>query len=191
MPPTGTNFENYLLQVEPHWVTLGKMLPGMETPGAQEGVQMSADHGQNTMTGNQGHPLSHRAAAALKLIRNHEAVVRDVCNPNTCNTVGKQLTMLHLKRVPVELVQYVEEALRYVAIKLLGVPPPTMPPGVVPVLDPNNRQQCQAWIATTMFVMARLQIGQEKPGRAPDLAPDASMAMRCALMETGRYANGL
>ena len=42
-----------------------------------------------------------------------------------------------------------------------------------------------------MFVSARLHLGDEKPGRAPDLAPDAGLAMRTALMELGREACGL
>ena len=189
MPPTGSAFEQHLLSCEPHWVALGKLLPGVEIQGAQEAIQNSTDHGHNTMTGSMGHPLAHRSAAALKLIRNHEAVCRDVCNPCTTNTVGKELTQKHLQRLPVTLVQYVEEAIRMVAIKLLGVNPQGGVPA--PQLDPNNRQQCAAWAATCMFVTSRLHLGDEKPGRAPDLAPDAGLAMRWALAEVGRLAIGV
>lgn len=187
MPPTNTSFESYMASVEPHWVALGRLLPGKEVFGAEDGIAFSQDHGQNTMTGMTGHPLRHRAPAAFKLIRNHEAVCRDVCNPMPTNAVGRELTQKHLKRVPVEHAQHVEEALRYVAIKLLGVTPPSG----APMLDTNNRTQCQVWAATAMFVTARLHLGDEKPGRNPDLPPDAGMAMRAALSEMGRETTGL
>jgi len=188
MPPTGTEFESYILRVEPHWVALGKLLPGVEFPGAQEAIKDTPDHGQNTMTGKMGHPLAHRSAAALKLIRNHEAVIRDVCNPCSTNTIGAQLTQLHLKRVPVQYVQFVEEALRLVAIKLLGY---DRSHPVAPQIDPNNAVQRQVWAATSIFVLARIHVGAEKPGRTPDLAPDASLAMRAALMDMGFEALGM
>jgi len=177
-----------LLAVEPHWVALGKLLPGVEFPGAQEAIKDTPDHGQNTMTGKMGHPLAHRSAAALKLIRNHEAVIRDVCNPCSTNTIGAQLTQLHLKRVPVQYVQFVEEALRLVAIKLLGY---DRSHPVAPQIDPNNAVQRQVWAATSIFVLARIHVGAEKPGRTPDLAPDASLAMRAALMDMGFEALGM
>ena len=147
MPSTGTSFEQHMLQVEPVWVALGKMLPGVEhvsVPGV-----------------GQGHSLSERSAAALKLIRNHEAVIRDVCNPLQMNVVGAPLTQTHLQRLPVQYVQYVEEALRMVAIKLLGVG--TSANGLAPRLDPNNKAQVQVWAATSMFVLARLHV---RDGRA-------------------------
>lgn len=190
MPPTGTNFEQHMVRVEPYWVAMGKMLPGVEFPGAQDAICHTEDHGQNTMTGAMGHPLQHRSAAALKLIRNHEAVCRDVCNPCPHNTVGKELTQQHLKRLSVEYAQFVEEAVRLVAIKLLGVAP-EQAPGLAPVLDPNNPLQAQVWAATVIFIEARLHLGDEKPGRAPDLPPDAGLAMRSALSEVGRLAVGV
>ena len=75
MPPTGTGFEQHMLATEPHWITLGRLLPGVEVSG--------------------GYQLQYRSAAALKLIRNHEAVIRDVCNPLDKNVVGNPLTQPH------------------------------------------------------------------------------------------------
>jgi len=149
------------------------------------------------MVGHGGHPLIHRATAAAKLIRNHEAVIRDVCNPHTTNVNGKQLTQGHLQRVDSGHVLFVEEALRMVVIKLLGVDAvpdlklgPHRSGGVAPALT-GDPTQARVWIATCMFVLARMQYGEEKPERAPDLPPDASLAMRAALMEVCRYANGM
>ena len=115
MPPTNTPFEGHMMQMEKHWVELGKLLPGVDD-GSQE----------------QGRKLEHRSAAALKLIRNHEAVIRDVCNPLQTNVVGKELTQTHIKRLPVQHAQYVEEALRMVTLKLLGVQGAN---GIAPRLD--------------------------------------------------------
>jgi len=173
MPPTGTGFEAYMASVEHLWAAMGDMLPGKECPGGR-GVAG-------------GHELMHRSAAALRLIRNHEAVIRDVCNPLQTNVEGKELTQTHLTRVHVDNVRYVEEALRMVTIRLLGVDEG----GQAPILDRNNPLQAQVWAATTMFVTARLQLGNEKKGRAPDMAADAGLAMRAALTEIGREAIGL
>lgn len=173
MPPTQTHFESLMVSVEPHWVQLGLQLPGVE-PG-QPGV-------------GQGQPLAHRSAAALKLIRNHEAVIRDVCNPLGTNVVGETLTQTHLKRVDVNHAKYVEEAMRLVAIKLLGIPTNN---GVAPQRNFGDPVQAQVWAATAMFVLARMHLGDEKPGRTPDMAADAGLAMRGALMEVGREATGM
>ena len=172
MPPTNTMFEQYMIRCEPAWVHLGKMLPGQEFQDPEKPSLMM------------------RSAGALKLIRNHEAVIRDVCNPSaTDNVIGKPLTQKNLKRVPVDMVMYVEEAMRLTAIKLLGVPKEAVGQAY-PVLT-GDKQQAQVWAATVLFVMARLQGGDEKPGRTPDMAGDAALAFRTALMEVGREANGM
>ena len=150
MPPTNTTFEQIMYSREAHWVQLGNLLPGRE--GGAYGVAA-------------GHPLPHRSAAALKLIRNHEAVIRDVCNPfPDQNVVGVALTQTHLQRVSLQHVEFAEEALRLVALKLLGV---TDASNITPVLNRANPVQAQVWAATAMFVMARLHLGEEKPGRTP------------------------
>jgi hypothetical protein len=195
MPPTGTGYEQYMLQCEPQWVAISKM--SVATAVMHDPYSDNSTHGEGTMVGTGGHPTVHRAAAAQKLIKNHEAVIRDVCNPQHANVNGKSLTQGHLKRVDPAYVQYVEEALRMVVIKLLGahVPPdiklgPHHSGGVAPALT-GDPTQSRVWAATCMFVLARMQLGNEKPGRSPDMAPDAALAMRTALMEVGRDAIGL
>jgi len=164
MPATGTGYEQIMLQCEPQWVALAKMpsaIGVMHNPYTDS----SADHGEATMVGHGGHPLIHRATAAAKLIRNHEAVIRDVCNPHTTNVNGKQLTQGHLQRVDSGHVLFVEEALRMVVIKLLGVDAvpdlklgPHRSGGVAPALT-GDPTQARVWIATCMFVLARMQYG--------------------------------
>jgi len=185
MPPTNTPFEQHMLSMEPHWVQLGQMPPHVGV--MHDPYTDTSSHGEGTMMGMGGHPIGDRATAAKRLIKNHEAVIRDVCNPMQQNVIGKMLTQNHLKRVDANHLRHVEEAVRMVVVKLLGMPPS---PGVVPQLttDPVQRR---VWQATCMFIMARIQVGGEKPGRAPDLDPDAALAMRTALAEVAREANGL
>ena len=176
----------YMTMVEPMWVQLGSLSPGLGV--MHDSYSDTSSHGVHTMTGLGGHPLMHRAEAATKLIRNHEAVIRDVCNPfPDTNVVGKSLSQKHLKRLDGKHVQHVEEAIRMAVCKLLNVDKSPHP--CVPKLE--SMTQASVWLAASLFVSARLQIGDEKPGRNPDLAADASLAMRAALMEVGREANGM
>ena len=112
-----------------------------------------------------------RKEAARKLIANHEAVLRDLTNPSADkNIIGKPLTQVELKRVPVAQAQQADEALREVARRLLK----------------EEAEQPETWAQMAAYLNGRIQgTPEQKPGREPDMSADAAAAMRAVLKEVG------
>eukprot|EP00966_Prymnesium_polylepis_P230006 5322060-Prymnesium_polylepis.1 len=74
------------------------------------------------------HGRAPRLEAAWRLIGNREAVLRDVANPSADkNIVGKPLTQLELKRVPVQHAAHADEALRETVRRLTAEREPPRP----------------------------------------------------------------
>ena len=119
---------------------------------------------------------SARMTAARKLITNHENVLRDITN-------ATPHTQLQLERVDASLAQYVDQALRETARRLLG-----RLPGASDILqeelDGTAPTQAAAWAQTAAFLDARIQsLPNERPGRATDMSPAAATAMRSVLQQ--------
>ena len=130
----------------------------------------------------------YRTEAAYKLIMNHEAVLRDITNPEKTNIIGDELTQAELKRVVVMHAGHVDELLMETSRRLLGRV------AMTPIY-PNNQQppqQQKVWAVTAMFLSARLQSAPlEMPSRKPDMSEQAALAMRAVLLEVGRIASGV
>jgi len=121
--------------------------------------------------------------AARALLANHENVLRDVINPSTkTNIDGIPLTQLHLQRVDPGAAVYVDQAMRETVRRLLGAPPGPMEER----MDPWNASQVHAWSSMASYLDGRLHSRpEEKPGRTPDMSPEAAAAMRKVLHEIG------
>jgi len=154
-----------------HWEKLASVMPGtQEADGTAGGFQ-----------------ANYRHEAAYKLILNHEAVLRDICNPSqTQNVVGTQLTQTELKRVPAQFAPHVDQFLRELTRRLMGrvpVPEEKVQPGT---------ESAVAWTQAALFLTARIQSGQsEKPGRVPDMDSGGAIAMRAVIQELGREGWGI
>lgn len=115
-----------------------------------------------------------REAVARKLIQNHEAVLRDVCN-------AAPTTQLQLVRVPSSSAEYADQALREVARRLVGKGAKTCPREYLEVSLP---EQVKAWQATATYLSARIQSNEmERPGRQPDMTQGSADQFRTALQE--------
>ena len=136
----------------------------------------------NEARASRGEEGGHQEAAA-KLIGNHENILRDVTNPSVdTNIAGVPLTQLELVRVERALAPHADACMREVARRLLGVRPAIHQ--LEERVDPTDATQLGAWVATTMYLHGRIQArAEEKPGRAPDLSPNAAEAMRAVLEE--------
>ena len=119
---------------------------------------------------------SAREEAAFLLISNHEAVLRDVTNANPT-------TQRDLVRVEAGNLLYADQALRETARRLLRKSKgskclPSEP------LDASNRTQVAAWSCTATYLSGRIQSADhERPGRKPDMTPQAAEMMRAVLQE--------
>ena len=153
--------------------------------------QISRNVGQNASLGSEADGVaaahSHRAReeAALKLIGNHQQVLQDVTNPTKRDVTNtKPLTQLELQRVEPWKHSYVDQALREVARRLLGRRPGLHQLEVRVSL--MNSSQIEAWAQTAVYLDGRIQANhEEKPGRTPDMSPEAAAAMRAVLKEVG------
>ena len=115
-----------------------------------------------------------REEAAFKLIANHEAVLRDVTNE-------APTTQLDLTRASIEDVEHVDQALREISRRLL--PRRAELKGITEEqLDPAVPEQAAAWAATAKYLDSRIQSqAGERPGREPDMSPQAAAVMRAVL----------
>jgi len=107
MAPAATNefIDQVHNQNHPFWEQLASVMPG-----TQDAVGAAA-----------GHQANYRHEAAYKLILNHEAVLRDICNPSPMqNVIGVELTQKDLKRVPAQYAQHVDQFLRELTRRLMG-----------------------------------------------------------------------
>ena len=134
MPNSGsTALEQAVASGMPMWDQLKAAHP-------LEGMQMTPT------TGAAGHfEVDARQEAAGRLMMNHEAVLRDICNPSpTTNVTGKALTQNDLVRVPPEAAVYVDGMLRELVRRLLGAS------AGGERLDPSNTAQQQSWNMAAM-----------------------------------------
>ena len=162
------------------WIALEQLLESADYFLGSEATGAASAHGHVA-----------RQEAAAKLIANHENVLKDVTNASsTTNIEGKPLTQTELTRVLPELALYVDQAMREAVRRLLGRRAGSKQIEEVP--DPTNDAQVGAWVQTAMYLDGRIHSHpDEKPGRTPDMAGDAALAFRTALMEVGREANGM
>ena len=147
-------------------------------------MDSSTSAGSTTLADGAAAQHSHdaREEAARKLITNHEAVVRDVTNPNP-------KSQRQLQRVTEAAAPYVDQMLREVARRLLGRRPAlqeleeTLDPSVLPA-------QVEAWAVTARYLRARTQATPDhQPGRKPDMGEGAAAALRAVLEEVGGVAS--
>ena len=159
--------EAALAKSEAAWEKLGAMLPGHDKADG-----CAADYDK-----------VFRSEAAWKLIVNHDAVLRDLCNPSkSLNIIGNPLTQPSLQRVQPEYAEYADQALREVARRLLG---PQMMTQQCEV-QLASADQAKVWAQACAYMLARVQVhADEKPGRTQDMAPQAAGAFRAALSEVG------
>ena len=134
------------------------------------------------------HKQAAREEAARKLIDNHERVLADVTNPSrSTNIDGKLLTQCQLKRVQPQHSKFADQAMREVTRRLLGCS--TASKVLVETVDPTNQVQVRIWSQTAEFLIERIHsTAKEKPGRTPDMSPEAATAMRAVLTEVGSMA---
>jgi len=151
------------------WEALGALLPGHNDADGAAGA----------------HEKVFRSEAAYKLIVNHEAVLRDVCNFSTTNNIIQNpLTQKELRRVNVEWAPHADAAMREVARRLLGRAPGAE---ALEERQTGDTAQAAAWTQTCLYLACRLQAHKdEKPGRTPEMASGAVFAMRAVLNEVGQ-----
>ena len=122
-----------------------------------------------------GHSREACTAAAAKLVANHKAVLYDITHP-------APLTQHTLERLDEGLRPFVDEALCEVARRLLSHRPGNQ--SIAQRCDPSSGTQIAAWVGTCKYLDGRLQSADaEKPGRTPDMSPEAAKAMRAVLLE--------
>jgi len=132
-----------------------------------------------------------RTEAAWRLIRNHEAVFRDVVNPSpNTSVIGTLLTQPELQRVPVNEdprnAQHVDAMLREVTRRILGRVTNPLPP--VPM--PTREDHLAIWRTAVAFLYSRVHSPADSPrlppsraGRAPDMGMEAATVLRACLHE--------
>ena len=120
-----------------------------------------------------------RAQAAIKLVANHEPLLRDVTNAAPSTQQG-------LKRVGVYDAPYVDMMLLETTRRLLGYTPTSRATfeQLEQKLNPLQMGMDKAWVGTATYLDQRIQssVGQ-KPGRAPDLSEEAARAMKAVMFE--------
>ena len=116
-----------------------------------------------------------RAYVCQKIILNHEALLRDICNQ-------QPVTQLQLVRVPPEHAEFADAALREVARRLLGKGGKHLP--VEELVEGARIEQVETWSRLATYLSARIQSSdEERPGRTPDMTPDSADVLRAALQE--------
>jgi len=136
------------------------------------------------------HEPSLRGEAAFRMIENHEAVLRDVCNPSkTHNIIGIPLRQAELTRVPMEGASYASACMREVCRRLIGDKPGTEE--CKEQLD-GSPDCSKCWVATCAYLMCRIQAHKdEMPGRTPDFSYNSTFSIRAVLQEVALHAMGM
>ena len=117
----------------------------------------------------------HRSAICQKLILNHQAVLRDICN-------ARPVSQLQLVRVPPQNAEFADGVLREVARRLLGKGGKHLP--MVELVEGAPLEQVQAWSLVATYLSSRIQsTPEERPGRKPDMTPESADILRAALQE--------
>ena len=126
-----------------------------------------------------------REEAARALLSNHARVLRDVTNPSaTLNIEQRRLTQRHLQRLPLTDRRYVDRFLRHVVRRLLddddGDSAREEAREERCLLDGGEAaRQAVAWTGAATYLDGRIHSkAAQKPGRAPDMSPQAAMALR-------------
>ena len=128
--------------------------------------------------GSPGHSQSARNAAANKLVKNHDRVLRDLCRAD-----GPPASQPELVRLPGqerEVNIFLREATRRLRQPGQRAKQPTDAAGVT-------------WAGAAAYLAGRLQVSEEEVGHVPghegrtaDMSPAAGAAMRAVLAEMGR-----
>jgi len=115
--------------------------------------------------------------AARKLIANHEHVLKDVTNPSaTKNIIGVPLTQTELKRVPATGRVEADMAMQETVRRLLAE------------AEPPSAEEPVVWAQLATYLEGRIHDQPEqKPGRTPDMSPEAGAAMKAVLRELGGF----
>ena len=157
MPPSSgaPQLDSVFQQTQPMWERLAEHITGSpQAMGAAAKFEMAA-----------------RVEAASRMIMNHEAVLRDICNPSsTQNVVGAPLTQVELTRVPAHNATQVDQMMREVCRRLLGQ---------IPV---QEEQKSDAKVCTHNRPLTALSLplthplnhsrpGVERGGHVPPLPP--------------------
>ena len=124
-------------------------------------------------------PHAAREEAAIKLVANHEPLLRDVCN-------GAPHTQTSLKRAGAYDAQYVDKMLMETCRRLLGCTEVTRATfdSLANQLNPLEMGMAKAWETTARYLDQRVQsTDAQKPGRAPDLSEEAANAMKAVMFE--------
>jgi len=123
------------------------------------------------------HSASARKEAASKVLGNHFRLLQDVCNPSQhMNIDGVPLTQQQLTRVDAGKVMHVDEGLREAVRRLVGR-------GLPIVLD-NSPAAQDARAGCACYLTERIQSAPaQKPGRKPDMSPQATAALLAVLEE--------
>ena len=129
-----------------------------------------------------GHAKEARVEAASKVLGNHKNLLQDICNPSdTTNIDGKPLTQRELVRVGAEYAAHVDEGLRETCRRLLGLEEPRVLHGA--------KEAIEARAACARYLVFRIQAhADQKPGRKPDMSPEAFAAFSAVLAEVGGTA---
>ena len=130
------------------------------------------------VSGSTGHSQSARNAAADKLVKNHDQVLKDLCRAD-----GPPASQPELVRLPGqerEVNIFLREATRRLRQPGQRAKQPTDAAGAV-------------WVGAAAYLAGRLQVSAEEvahvpghEGRKADMSPAASAAMRAVLAEMGR-----
>eukprot|EP00966_Prymnesium_polylepis_P044855 1038948-Prymnesium_polylepis.1 len=141
------------------------------------------DRGPDLYGAAMAHPRHAREEAALKLLSNHHNVLRDICNASpTHNIDGVALTQTELKRLPPDDKFFVDQFLREVVLRLLGGRVRCY--GLHEWLSPSKPQRATAWVQAAQYLEGRIHsTPEQKPGRKPDLGPEAAAAMTAVMAE--------
>ena len=128
------------------------------------------------------HSKAARQEAAVAIITNHFRLIQDICNPSpTTNIDNVPLTQVELTRVHPSKAGIIEDALFETARRLLGR-------GQAKILADGTGQDAR--VACAKYLDARIHHSPEqKPGRTPDMSPEAALAMKAVLYEVAN-SNG-
>jgi len=139
-----------------------------------------AEHGGEVNANADGaagmHAAAPRREAVERILANHFLLVLDITNPTCLNVHKKELTQTELRRVPTAQAPHVDEALREATRRLLGFE--------AHQLLSESLAADEARTMTYAYLKARIQSSpQQKPGRNPDMSPQAAAAFLAVLAE--------
>lgn len=137
------------------------------------------------------HKQGARDEIARKIIENHNNLIKDICNPSTTQNIdGKPLTQTELTRVDAQYRPYIDMMLRETTRRLLGQR--NAMENFYEIPDLENPEQEQAWRGAVNYLKGRIQcFPDQKPGRTPDMSPEAMAALIAVMEELASEADGM